>query len=395
MDVVNVSTAGTRCADNDKKMKNNKERNIEMIIKRDGRAVRFNIGKLQEVIRKAGTETGEFDEKEAKRLAGIVSSIMRKSKGKEQYHVEAIQDVVEQVLMAGAYYATAKAFILYREKRSEVRRMERIIGVEDDLGLSLNQLKVMENRYLLKDEEGRVTEKPSELFERVARNLAKVEKKEIRKQVERDFYEVMSKLEFLPAGRTLNNAGTPQSQLANCFVLPVEDSMEGIFDAVKWMAMVHQRGGGTGFNFSKLRPRGDIVTKSTGGFATGPISFMKVFDVATRQVMQGGKKRGANMGILNVDHPDILEFITCKSETGEIENFNISVGITDKFMKAVERDDNWELINPRTGKIVQTLRARSLMSQLVAHAWRNGDPGLVFLDPINRNNPLLKKYGRI
>ena len=376
-------------------MKNNKERNIEMIIKRDGRAVRFNIGKLQEVIRKAGTETGEFDEKEAKRLAGIVSSIMRKSKGKEQYHVEAIQDVVEQVLMAGAYYATAKAFILYREKRSEVRRMERIIGVEDDLGLSLNQLKVMENRYLLKDEEGRVTEKPSELFERVARNLAKVEKKEIRKQVERDFYEVMSKLEFLPAGRTLNNAGTPQSQLANCFVLPVEDSMEGIFDAVKWMAMVHQRGGGTGFNFSKLRPRGDIVTKSTGGFATGPISFMKVFDVATRQVMQGGKKRGANMGILNVNHPDILEFINVKSEQGEIENFNISVGITDDFMRAVEKDQNWELLNPRSGEVVQTVKATSIMNQLVAMAWRTGDPGLIFLDHINRGNPLLTKFGRI
>lgn len=149
----------------------------------------------------------------------------------------------------------------------------------------------MGNRYLLKDEDGKVIETPSELFRRVAKNLAVVEKSEKRKKVEADFYEVMSKLEFLPAGRTLNNAGTPQSQLANCFVLPVEDSMEGI-DAVEWMAMVHQRGGGTGFNFSKLRPKGDIVTKSTGGFATGPVSFMKVFDIATRQVMQGGKNVG-------------------------------------------------------------------------------------------------------
>ena len=208
----------------------------------------------------------------------------------------------------------------------------------------------------MKDEDGKVIETPSELFKRVAKNLALVEKSDKRKKVEADFYEVMSRLEFLPAGRTLNNAGTPQSQLANCFVLPVEDSMEGIFDAVKWMAMVHQRGGGTGFNFSKLRPKGDVVTKSTGGFATGPVSFMKVFDIATRQVMQGGKKRGANMGILNVDHPDILDFISAKSERGEIENFNISVGVTDDFMKAVDQDQEWHLRNQRTGEIVQTLR---------------------------------------
>jgi ribonucleoside-diphosphate reductase alpha chain len=273
--------------------------------------------------------------------------------------------------------------------------MERIIGVKDDLDLAPNQLKVLESRYLLKDEDGKVIETPSELFHRVAKNLAVVEKKDLRKKVEVDFYEVMSKLEFLPAGRTLNNAGTPQSQLANCFVLPVEDSMEGIFDAVKWMAMVHQRGGGTGFNFSKLRPRGDVVTKSTGGFATGPVSFMKVFDMATRQVMQGGKKRGANMGILNVDHPDILDFISAKAERGEIENFNISVGVTDDFMQSVDQDREWHLRNQRTGEIVQTMAARTLMNQLVSMAWRTGDPGLIFLDPINRNNPLLKKYGRI
>ena len=365
---------------------------INKIVKRDGRMVPFEVGKLTGAIGKAGGQTGEFAIEEAKRLSEITVALVEKSLKKNEIpEVERIQDIVEQVLMAAGHYKTAKAYILYRQARSEERRVERIIGVKDDLDLSPNQLKVLQSRYLLKDEEGRVIETPSQLFRRVAKTLAKGEGK----KVEDNFYEVMSRLEFLPAGRTLNNAGTPQSQLANCFVLPVLDSIEGIFESVKQMALVHQTGGGTGFNFSKLRPKGDAVTKSSGGFATGPVSFMKVFDIATRQVMQGGKKRGANMGILNVDHPDILEFITCKSETGEIENFNISVGITDKFMKAVERDDNWELINPRTGKIVQTLRARSLMSQLVAHAWRNGDPGLVFLDPINRNNPLLKKYGRI
>lgn len=369
---------------------------INKITKRDGREVEFSLDKLSGAIWKAGKEVNEYDEKEAKRLAEIAVALVEKSlSGKELPTVEKVQDFVEQVLMAAGHYQTAKAYILYRAARSDERRVERIIGVRDDLDLSPNQLKVLRNRYLLKDEDGKVIETPSELFKRVAKNLAIVEKADKRKKVEADFYEVMSRLEFLPAGRTLNNAGTPQSQLANCFVLPVEDSMEGIFDAVKWMAMVHQRGGGTGFNFSRLRPKGDIVTKSTGGFATGPVSFMKVFDIATRQVMQGGKKRGANMGILNVDHPDILDFISAKSERGEIENFNISVGVTDDFMKAVDQDKEWHLRNQRTGEVVQTIRAKTLMSQLVSMAWRTGDPGLIFLDPINRNNPLLEKYGRI
>ncbi len=374
---------------------------ITKIVKRDGREVEFSLPKLAEAIMKAGAQTKEFEQDEAKRLAEIVVALAEKSVAQDTPPtVERIQDIVEQVLMAGGHYQTAKAYILYRQARSEERRVERIIGVKDDLDLSPNQLKVLESRYLLKDEDGKVVETPSQLFARVAKTLAKVEKnykapKSKIQNIERDFYEVMARLEFLPAGRTLNNAGTPQSQLANCFVIPVEDSMEGIFDAVKWMALVHQRGGGTGFNFSRLRPKGDVVTKSSGGFATGPVSFMKVFDIATRQVMQGGKKRGANMGILNVDHPDILDFISAKAERGEIENFNISIGVTDEFMKAVEKNGEWHLRNQRTGEIVQTMKARTLMNQLVSMAWRTGDPGLIFLDPINRNNPLIEKYGRI
>lgn len=389
---------------------NSKQRKIPgKIVKRDGRVVEFSIDKLTEAILKSGRETGEFGKGEARRLAGIVVDLLVKASPTSPrlrgvspvlHTVEQVQDIVEQVLMAASHFTTAKAYILYRKERSDARRMERIIGVEDDLGLSVNQLKVMENRYLVKDEDGKVVETPSDLFRRVAKTLARTErvhtrsKKKILK-IENDFYEVMRNFEFLPAGRTLNNAGTPQNQLANCFVLPVEDSMEGIFDAVKWMALVHQRGGGTGFNFSKLRPKGDVVTKSSGGFATGPVSFMKVFDAATRQVMQGGKKRGANMGILNVDHPDVLEFIACKSEKGEIENFNISVGITDKFMRAVEKNKNWDLVNPRDGEVVHTLKAKSLMNQLVAMAWRTGDPGLIFLDTINKNNPILDSAGAI
>lgn len=369
---------------------------ISKIVKRDGREVKFETSKLALAIGKAGEQTSEFAGEEARRLAEIVVALVDKSLKKgEPPTVEAVQDVVEQVLMAAGHYKTAKAYILYRQKRSEERRVERLIGVKDDLDFTPNQLKVAQSRYLLKDEEGQVIETPSELFRRVAKVLARVENGDDRKKIENEFYEVMSRLEFLPAGRTLNNAGTPQSQLANCFVLPVEDSMEGIFDSVKWMALVHQTGGGTGFNFSKIRPKGDSVTKSSGGFATGPISFMKVFDVATRQVMQGGKKRGANMGILNVDHPDIFEFITAKQERGEIENFNISVGVSDNFMKAVEKNGEWELKNPRTRETVQVIKARTLMNELVSMAWRTGDPGLIFLDPINRNNPLLERYGII
>lgn len=372
---------------------------VNKIVKRDGSETTFEVGKIVAALSKAGERTGEFDGKEARRLAGIAESLVANSKVATPT-VEQVQDTVEQVLMAAAHYQTAKTYILYRAEHSKERRAKRLTGVRDDLNLSPNQLKLLESRYLLKDKEGRVVETPSQLFERVARELAKVEReyhksKRVISQIEADFYGVMSRLEFLPAGRTLNNAGSPQSQLANCFVLPVADSMEQIFDAVKWTALVHQTGGGTGFNFSKLRPRGDAVTRSSGGFATGPVSFMKVFDIATRQVMQGGKKRGANMGILNVDHPDILEFIACKGEAGEIENFNISVGVTDAFMRAVEQGSLWSLKNPRTGEVVSTMSAKSLMGELVAYAWRTGDPGLIFLDPINRHNPLLERFGTI
>lgn len=365
-----------------------------MIIKRDGSEVVFDEKKILQAISKAVAETNEFDVKEAKRLTEIVVNIVVKANGTHTPTVEHVQDVVEQVMMAAGHYETAKRYILYRQERSQEREAKELIGVKDDLGLHLNQLKVIERRYLLHDENGKVVETPEQWLRRVAKTLAKVETKK-QKQYEEQFFEVMRRFEFLPAGRTLNNAGTKQNQLANCFVLPVEDSMSGIFDAVKWTALVHQTGGGTGFNFSQLRPAGDVVTKSAGGYATGPVSFMKVFDVATRQVMQGGKKRGANMGILNVDHPDIMEFIASKSEEGEIANFNISIGITDEFMKAVKKDGVLELRNPRDKTVIQRMSARMLMDQIAALAWRTGDPGMICLDAINRNNPLLESYGRI
>ena len=265
------------------------------------------------------------------------------------------------------------------------------IDVKDDLKLSLNAMEVLKRRYLLKNELEEVIETPSQMFERVATAIARAElnygkSKEEVKEIERRFYLLMRNLEFLPNSPTLMNAGTELGQLAACFVLPVDDSIEGIFGAVKNMAKIHQSGGGTGFSFSRLRPKEDVV-KSTGGVASGPVSFMRVFDVATDVIKQGGKRRGANMGILNADHPDILEFIRAK-ERGEFANFNTSVAVTDEFMHAVERNKEYGLINPRTKGEVRKINAREVFNEIVTYAWKTGDPGIVFMDEINRHNPI-------
>ena len=261
----------------------------------------------------------------------------------------------------------------------------------EKLKLPLNTIEVLKRRYLLKDNNRNIIEEPSELFRRVAHNIAKAETSYgsdvSLPQVEEQFYFMMKNLEFLPNSPTLMNAGTTFGQLSACFVLPIEDSIDGIFKSLRGMAKIHQTGGGTGFNFSHLRPKGDLVY-STKGEASGPVSFMSIFNQATGVIVQGGKRRGANMGILRCDHPDIVEFIEAKNKESAFLNFNLSIGVTDKFMRAVLKKENFALINPRTQKKTRYVNAAEIFDILAESAWKAGDPGIVFLDEINRKHPL-------
>lgn len=261
------------------------------------------------------------------------------------------------------------------------------------MSFSYNAKKVLEKRYLEKDEDGKIIETPQELFSRVARTVAGADRKFNKKadvgQTQEQFYQAMTEAKFMPNSPTLMNAGASLGQLSACFVLPVNDSIADIFEAVRLMAIIHKSGGGTGFSFSNLRPRGDIV-KSTGGIASGPVSFMRVFDTATGVIKQGGRRRGANMGILRIDHPDIKEFIQCKLFAGQFSNFNISVAVTDSFMRKVKKKQNYYLVNPRNNKIAGKENAAGIFDLLSRAACRCGDPGVIFIDEINRFNPTLQ-----
>ena len=367
---------------------------LTKITKRDGRVVDFDSTRIRDAVYKAFIAVELGDGQKAESVTQEVVKLLE-AKFKEKIpSVEDAQDLVIEVLKKWGYDRVAQDYQAFREKKLEIRKLRAKLGIEEPK-LTVNALEVLRQRYLLRDENERIIETPAQLFTRVARAVAKPDRKYhgTPKHSEKIFHEMMAKLEFIPNTPTLFNAGTKLGQLSACFVLPVEDSLEGIFGAARNMAIIEKSGGGVGFDFSKLRPKGDLV-KSTKGVASGPVSFMRIFDTSTEVIKAGGKRRGAMMAILRVDHPDVQEFITSKQQPGFLSNFNISVAATDEFMKAVQEDEEYWLVNPRNKEKVKKLNAKEVWNSMARSAWASGDPGVVFIDEINRHNPT-PKVGRM
>jgi len=360
---------------------------ITKIRKRDGRIVDFDPNRIKDAIHRAFIAVELEDGEKAESITREVVKLLEEKFKEKIPSVEDAQDFVIEVLKKKGYEKVAKEYQDYRKKKEEIRELKEKLGIIEPK-LTVNALEVLRRRYLLRDEEGRVIETPAQTFMRVANATAKADRKygENPKESEKTFYGMMARVEFLPNSPTLFNAGTELGQLSACFVLPVEDSLESIFAAVKNMALIEKSGGGVGFDFSKLRPNGDMV-RSTKGVASGPVSFMRVFDAATEVIKAGGKRRGAMMGVLRVDHPDVIEFITSKQKPGILSNFNISVAVTDDFMKTLQEDGEYWLVNPRNKEKVKKLKAKDVWDLMVKSAWQTGDPGVIFIDEVNRHNP--------
>ena len=451
---------------------------VRHIIKRDGRIVDFDLNRIRNAIKKAMKSTKKYNRKTLDKVLNYIVEIINEKYSEDKIPtVEEIQDIVEFALVKFDLYEVAKAYILYRKEREKVRREKMLLLNKDKLDevdkrFSLNAIRLLAARYLLKDEEGKVIESPKQLFQRVAmaivipdilydpriynkegglkehpyeefnpeecdgklgftfengermtwnkyhlermkylydelnkKGMMKISWSEFLKKLENgefkdyaskayQYYDLMVSKRFMPNSPTLFNAGTRLGQLSACFVLDIDDDLVSIMDAAKDAALIFKSGGGVGINYSKLRPEGDMVF-STSGVASGPVSFMRIIDTVTEVIRQGGKRRGANMGILEVWHPDIEKFITAKEREGILENFNISVMVNKKFMEAVDKDENYPLINPRTGEEVRYVKARNLFRLIAEYAWKTGDPGLLFLDRINEYNVMKNHLGLI
>ena len=360
---------------------------MDKIRKRDGRIVDFDASRIKDAIHKAFIAVELGNGAKAEDVTEEVVRVLGERFEERTPSVENAQDIVIKVLRERGYKKVSEEYRDYRKKKEEIRKLLEDLGIGAPK-LTVNAVEVLNKRYLLKDLNESIIETPAQLFMRIARSIAMVDQKfgDDPKESERTFYEMMTRLEFMPNSPTLFNAGTKLGQLSACFVLPVGDSLEGIFTAVKDMALIEKSGGGVGFDFSRLRPKGDIV-RSTKGIASGPVSFMRVFDTATEVIKAGGKRRGAMMAILRVDHPDIIEFITSKQTPRFLSNFNISVAVTDEFVDALRKDSEYWLVNPRNKEKTRKLKAKEIWNLMIKSAWIGGDPGVVFIDEVNRHNP--------
>ncbi|MFH2020010.1 MAG: adenosylcobalamin-dependent ribonucleoside-diphosphate reductase [archaeon] len=368
---------------------------ISQIKKRDGSIVDFDVDRIALAIEKTMLAVSIDDDDIPKSVSVRVAEEINKLHPEDYVPtVEEIQDVVEKVLISEGHASMAKAYILFRQKRSELRKLkENILGRLDDSKLSVNGLLIAKSRYLLINQDGRTIETPKEMFKRVAKSVAGVEKKykkedEETKKLQEEFFEILNSLEFVPSGRILANAGKREPMLYSSFVLPLENSMKGIFRGLYHKAMIQKLGGGTGFSFSKLSQKGKKLETSSG-YSSGPIAFIKLFDHASELTTHSGNRKPANMGSLSVEHPDIVEFITMK-ERKEIQNFNISVELTDNFMEAVKTNGKYDIKDPATGEVIEAADANNIFHLIVTMAWKTGDPGVLFIDRINASNPLPK-----
>jgi ribonucleoside-diphosphate reductase alpha chain len=357
--------------------------------KRDGRLEPFKLKKIERSVVAAGVDTGEFGKKEAFLIIeNIIPKLRNGFRSRQKVKVEEIRNIVEPAIANAGYFATAKYYILYADKKVKSKEEVKIREPE----MAAHSLKVAKKRYLRTDMQNRVIESPGELLWRVARHMAKAEiewgnEKDV-ERVAQESFKALVDFRFVCSGKAMFEAGNEggTGQLSACFVLGVEDSIASIFKTLGEAALIHKSNGGTGFNFSKIRPRGDKV-KNVPGAASGPVDFLQAYSAALSKILQGAKRRGGNMAILNADHPDIYEFIGIKEEDGNIRNFNTSVGATDKFMEAVVKNKKWNLVSPRTEEKFKSVKARELFSKIVSMAHKTGDPGMIFLDRVEDDNP--------